>query len=131
MADKQRIVPYLAYADAPAALTFLCQAFGFEERMRMPAPEGRIGHAEIAYQGNAVYLASCWYPAGIRSPYELAGVHTQIVCMVDDIDQHYQRARDAGATIVGEIIDEPYGRVYRAVDPEGHRWMFLSEPHGK
>jgi PhnB protein len=44
---EQRIVPYLAYADAPAAIAFLCNAFGFEESFRLPMPAGRIGHAEI------------------------------------------------------------------------------------
>jgi uncharacterized glyoxalase superfamily protein PhnB len=44
---------------------------------------------------------------------------------VDDVDAHWARARDAGATLVGEPDDQPYGeRTYRALDPEGHRWIF-------
>src|SRR5438093_2170173 len=124
MPDKQRILPHLAYEDAPAALAFLCEAFGFKEKMRMPMGDGRIGHAEIAYQGAVVMLASCWRPAGIKSPQELPGVHSQICCVVDDVDAHYRHALAAGATIIGEPADQPYGRTYRAVDPEGHRWIF-------
>ena len=129
MLDKQRLLPYLAYADAPAALDFLCRAFGFTEKMRMPTADGRIGHAEVELHGNVLMLASCWYPAGIKSPRELEGVHCQLCCVVDDVDAHYQRAREGGATVIGEPHDEPYGRTYRAVDPEGHRWIFLQEPH--
>jgi uncharacterized glyoxalase superfamily protein PhnB len=124
---SQRIIPMLAYADAPAALTFLCEAFGFEERFRMAMDDGRIGHAEIGYQDNIVMLATVWREAGMASPLELSGVHSQIFCRVDNVDAHYEKARAAGATIVAQPADQPYGeRMYRAVDPEGHRWIFAS-----
>ncbi len=124
---EQLIIPYLAYNDAPAALAFLCEAFGFTERFRMPASDGRIGHAEIAYKDNIVMLASTWRAAGAASPQDLAGTHTQLHCTVDDVDAHYEHAREAGATIIGEPVDQPYGlRIYRAMDPEGHRWIFGS-----
>jgi uncharacterized glyoxalase superfamily protein PhnB len=115
----------LAYDDAPAALEFLREAFGFEVLFRMDMPDGRVGHAEIGYQGSVVMLASAWREGGMASPLELAGVHAQIRCRVDDVDAHWARARAAGATLVGEPEDQPYGeRIYRAVDPEGHRWIF-------
>jgi uncharacterized glyoxalase superfamily protein PhnB len=124
---RQRIVPYLSYADAPAALSFLCLAFGFEERYRLTMDDGRIGHAEVAYKDNVIMLASAWREAGFASPMELAGIHTQVYCSVDDVDAHYHQARDAGATILAEPADQPYGeRMYRAVDCEGHRWLFAS-----
>jgi uncharacterized glyoxalase superfamily protein PhnB len=121
---NQRILPYLSYADAPAALDFLCSAFGFEELARMPMEDGTIGHAEIGYQGHIIMLATCWRATGAASPRELGGIHSQIHCYVDDVDAHYRRAMDAGATIIAEPADQPYGRTYRAVDPEGHRWIF-------
>jgi uncharacterized glyoxalase superfamily protein PhnB len=130
MADKQRIYPMLVYDDAPTALNFLRDAFGFEEKMRMPMADGRIGHAEIALGGAVVMLASCWRPAGMKSPQDLAGVHSQIACVVDDVDAHYRRALERGATIIGEPADQPYGRTYRALDTEGHRWIFMQEPNG-
>ena len=120
----------LAYDDAPGALSFLCDAFGFEEKMRMPMADGRIGHAEIALNNAVVMLASCWIPAGFKSPQELAGIHTQICFVVDDVDAHYRRARERGATIIGEPADQPYGRTYRALDTEGHRWIFMQEQDG-
>ncbi|HEY1340966.1 MAG TPA: VOC family protein [Bryobacteraceae bacterium] len=127
----QRIIPYLAYEDAPAAISFLRDAFGFEERYRMTMDDGRIGHAEVACQDdNVLFLASLWKEVGQKSPKDLPGTHCQIYCKVDDVDAHFRRAREGGATIIGEPADQPYGeRMYRALDPEGHRWMF-SAPIG-
>ena len=93
----------------------------------MPMEDGRIGHAELVYAGNVIMLASAWHEAGFVSPRELSGVHTQIHCHVDDVDAHYRRAREAGATVIAEPRDQPYGeRTYRALDPEGHRWIFAA-----
>lgn len=127
---EQLVVPMLAYADASAAISFLCEAFGFKERFRMAMDDGRIGHAELTYGDNVVMLASAWREAGFASPMELSGIHTQLYCSVDDVDGHYRRAFAAGATIISEPSNQPYGRVYRAVDLEGHRWIFGSSVPG-
>src|SRR5437764_639217 len=122
----QRIIPYLQYADAPAAIAFLCRAFGFEERMRYPMPDGSIGHAEIALADDAiVYLASAWHEGGFAAATELPAVHSQLMVQVDDVDAHFARAREAGATIVAEPHEEHGARRYRAMDPEGQRWVFF------
>lgn len=125
-AGTQRIIPYLAYQDAPAAIEFLCKAFGFEERYRLPMPDGRLGHAELAYGDSIVMLASAYPEMGFHSPRELSGrLHAQIACYVDDVDAHHARAKAAGATIMAEPEDQFYGdRTYRAVDSEGNRWSF-------
>jgi PhnB protein len=121
----QAIVPYLAYDDAPAAIAFLCEAFGFEEVFRMPMPDGRIGHAELRYRDNVLMLASAHPEIGFTGPSKLPTLHMQIVIDVDDVDAHCERARAAGATIASEPEDKPYGdRMYQAVDPEGQRWYF-------
>jgi uncharacterized glyoxalase superfamily protein PhnB len=123
----QNVTPYLAYADATAALKFLCDMFGFQERFRMDMPDGRIGHAEVTCSGGAIFMSSAWTATGQASPADLGGVHSQVVCRVDDVDAHYAHARAAGAIILNEPADQPYGeRTYRAVDPEGHRWIFFS-----
>ncbi len=128
---RQRIVPYLAYRDAPAALRFLANAFGFEERSRLAMPDGTIGHAEMSYEGNLLMLASAWDAGGLASPRELPALHCQIYCWVDDVDAHHGRARAAGATIAAPPEDQPYGeRAYRALDPEGHRWLFAGPMRG-
>jgi uncharacterized glyoxalase superfamily protein PhnB len=121
----QRIIPYVLYADAPAALHFLCKAFGFEERTRMVGPDGHIMHAEVGYQGNVVMLATAVATMGHASPRDLPTRHGLIVCYVDDVDAHYEKAKAAGARILAEPADQFYGdRTYRARDPEGHEWYF-------
>jgi PhnB protein len=126
-AAPQRIFPMLAYDDAPAALHFLSAAFGFAERSRMTGPDGSIGHAEVVLNGNVVMLATTWKAGGMASPRDLPAMPSQLFCLVDDVDTHYARARTAGAVIVGAPEDQPYGfRMYRALDPEGHRWLFAS-----
>jgi PhnB protein len=122
--DAQRIIPGLAYADAPAAIDFLCRAFGFEERFRYPMPDGRIGHAEVTYQGQVVMLASSYPEMGFMSPMTLPALHAQIWCRVDDVDAHHAHALAMGATIATEPKDQHGHRMYRALDLEGHRWTF-------
>jgi PhnB protein len=120
----KQIVPYLSYRDAPAALDFLCRAFGFKEESRYEMDDGRIGHAEITSGDIKVMLASVYEEIGFQSPLDLSGVHSQVYCEVADLDAHFEVARDAGATIAREPSDEHGTRQYRAVDPEGHRWIF-------
>ena len=123
--SPQAIIPYLAYDDAPAAIAFLCQAFGFEEIYRLEMPDGRIGHAELGYRGNVLMLASSYPELGFASAAKLPSVHSQVHIDGPDVDAHGTRARAAGATIAAEPNDAPHGdREYRAVDPEGHRWSF-------
>jgi uncharacterized glyoxalase superfamily protein PhnB len=121
----QRFTPMLVYADAPAALEFLKRAFGFEERFRMDMPDGSVGHAELGIGDEVVMLASEWHVGGVVSPLRLPAVHAQIYVRVDDVDAHHARARAGGATIAAEPADQEHGeRTYRAIDPEGQRWIF-------
>ncbi len=123
----QRFTPMLVYADAPAALAFLTSAFGFAERFRMDMPDGRIGHAELALGDEIVMLASEWHEGGVVSPARLPAVHAQLHVRVEDVDAHHARALAAGATIATQPTDQEYGeRSYRALDPEGHRWIFAA-----
>jgi PhnB protein len=121
----QPIVPMLSYQDAAAAIEFLTKAFGFEERFRMAMPDGSVGHAELALGEAVVMLASEWHAGGIASAKRLPFVHAQLYVRVDDVDAHFARARAEGATIATEPGDQEYGeRSYRAIDPEGQRWIF-------
>lgn len=122
---NQRIIPYLSYADAPAAVEFLSTAFGFETGMTMEMGEGVLGHAELHLGDNVLMLSSAFEEMGQASPQNLSGHHGQVMVYVDDVDAHHSRAAAAGATILEEPTDQFYGdRSYRAVDPEGHHWVF-------
>lgn len=119
------ILPMLTYDDAPAAITFLCEAFGFEEDWRMEMGPGVIGHAELSLGKAAVALASAFPDMGLRGPSSGPDRYSQLQVVLDDVDAHYARAVAAGAVVVGPPEDQPYGqRMYRAVDLEGHRWVF-------
>jgi uncharacterized glyoxalase superfamily protein PhnB len=128
----QRFTPMLVYADAPAALAFLAKAFGFAERFRMDLPDGSVGHAELGLGDEVVMVASEWPAGGVVSPLQLPALHAQIHVRVDDVDAHFARARAAGATIATEPADQEYGmRSYRAIDPEGQRWIFAGPLAGE
>jgi uncharacterized glyoxalase superfamily protein PhnB len=119
----QNVTPYLIYRDAPGAIGFLTRAFGFVEKFRFPMDDGRIGHAELTSGDGSVMLASEFDGFG-RSPLDLPDVHGQTYCMVADIDAHFSRARANGATLTSEPASRDGTRMYRAIDPEGHRWIF-------
>jgi PhnB protein len=120
-----RITPYLLYEDVAGALKWLGDAFGLRERMRMPGPDGKIGHAEMEL-ADAVVMMGCPGPT-YRNPKRVGHVTQELYVYVDDVDKHFQRAKGAGATILEEPADQFYGdRRYRAVDPEGHHWSFAT-----
>jgi uncharacterized glyoxalase superfamily protein PhnB len=119
------VMPYLHYEDATAALEFLTSAFGFREKFRMEDDNGRVTHAEIEIGDKGVIMLG--EPSeGYKNPKNIGAKATQsIYVYVDDADEHFARAKGAGATILREPEDQFYGdRNYGAADPEGHEWYF-------
>lgn len=127
------IIPCLRYRDAPAAIAWLCQAFGFEKHAVYPDEHGGIAHAQLTLGNGMVMLGSAG-PAPtewgklMRQPAEISGAETQSPYVhVSDVDALYARAKAAGAKIVLDIKDEDYGgRGFTCTDPEGHIWSFGS-----
>ena len=134
MADAARpaFVPAVFYRDPMAALRWLEQAFGFETTILVTDDAGNVGYSEMGFRGGAVSIGQEWEgpqiaPARMRSPASLDGIGTQFlrVGLGGDLDAHCERARAAGARISQEPADQFYGdRTYRAIDPEGHVWVF-------
>ena len=117
-----QLCPYLYYEDMAAALAWLAESFGFRERMRTTNPDGGLGHCEMEL-GDAVIMMGS--PPGHKSPAHLGGVTIGLYVNVDDVDEHYRRAKAAGAELQGEPTDQEYGhRIYGALDLEGHQWWF-------
>ena len=116
------VVPWRTYDDAHGAIAFLESAFGAERHVFETADDGSVAHAELRF-GNGIVMVGSAKPdlpatRGAGAPGE--GIYV----VVDDIDAHYERARDAGAEIVSELRDLGYSREYSASDPEDNRWHF-------
>ncbi|HZE29439.1 MAG TPA: VOC family protein [Gaiellaceae bacterium] len=132
-----RAIPMVSYEDVGAAIDWLGEAFGFRESgARFEDDEGRVTHAELSLDGATVFLG--WPGPDYRSPkrhaeeceqaarwlatpWVIDGVQVEVA----DLNSHYERALEHGATILREPKDQPFGRLYSAADPEGHRWMFM------
>jgi len=118
---RQPIAPYLFYEDVAAALDWLTRAFGFRERFRLTAPNGKVAHAELELAGAIVMLGN----VGARNSARPSTVRASVYVYVDDVAAHCERARAAGATIVEPTSERPFGdRLDLATDPEGHEWYF-------
>ncbi len=130
------VIPMLAYEDGPAALDWLSRAFGFKERARMLDASGRLSHGEMQAGEGVIMLATpspdyqsprhhregCQAAQRWSSvPYIVDGA----LVYVDDVKNHFQRAKAAGATILSDLQQDEHGHRYRAEDLEGHRWMFM------
>lgn len=131
MAQTQhaRIIPSLRYEDAPAAIDWLCDAFGFERQLVVPGEDGRIAHAQLTFGNSMIMLGSALddeFGRLQKTPAAVGGIETQSpYVIVPDADAHYAQARAKGAEIVYEISDQDYGgRGYSCRDPQGHLWHF-------
>ena len=122
------VIPGLRYLDAPAAIDWLCRAFGFEKHAVYANSDGTIAHAQLTLGKGMVMLGSVRKnsPDGnlLRQPAEIGGVETQSpYLVVSDCDGVYNRAKAAGAEIVIDIADMDYGgRAFTCRDPGGHLW---------
>lgn len=119
------VYPCLYYRNAPAAIRWLEQAFGFRKRMAVDGPDGTIVHAELSFGSTVIMVSTSKPDHGWVSPLDLGAVNQLLCIYVEDVDAHYERARAAGAVILGEPRDTDYGsRGYECKDPEGHIWSF-------
>jgi uncharacterized glyoxalase superfamily protein PhnB len=122
----QTITPYLLYQDGEAAIDFITRAFGFRVVERTVGGAGGL-HAELELGDGRLYLGQP--PSGFRNPSDI-GRTSQLYVLVDDVDAHYERAHAAGAQIIEDLNDLPFGhRRYGCVDPQGHEWYF-AQPIG-
>ena len=117
------VSPYLAVEDAAAAIDYYKKAFGATERVRMEAPDGKIGHAELEIGDSIVMLADPFPQASTKPPHELGGTSAGVFLYVEDVDAVVKRAVDAGASVTMEVADQFWGDRFGTVtDPFGHVW---------
>jgi uncharacterized glyoxalase superfamily protein PhnB len=124
------VIVALQYEDAPAAIDFLCRAFGFERKAVYQGEDGTVAHAELTFGNGMVMLGSVndtEYGRLLVRPDDADGVTMSVYVIVQDPDAHFAQARAAGAEIIREPVTQDYGgRDYTCRDPEGHVWTFGS-----
>ena len=120
--------PGITVKGADRAIEFYKQAFGAQEIMRFPAPDGKtIMHAEIRIGDSVIMLGDEIPGMGARSPQSLGGVSGTISLYVEDADAVYARALAAGATARVPVADMFWGdRSGRLIDPFGHEWSIMT-----
>jgi uncharacterized glyoxalase superfamily protein PhnB len=127
------VTPCLSYRDAPAAIEWLCRAFGFEKHLVVPGEKpGTIVHSQLVFGHGMVMVSTSpdddldrrpWQ----RSPRQVGGNTACMCVLVEDVDGHARRAVAAGAEIIDPVADKSYGgRGYGCLDLEGHLWFFGS-----
>ncbi len=124
------LVPNLVYEDAPAAIDWLCNAFGFKKKMVVPGPNNTISHAQLTIGGKGIIMISSMrkgdHNITMKSPQSLNGINTQACYIVmADIDNHYAHTQSVGAEIIRELVAQEYGgKDYTCRDCEGNIWSF-------
>ena len=118
-----QVTPYLFVDGAQAAIDFYSSVFGATERMRMPGPDGKIGHAELQLGDSLLMVADEFPDMGGRSPRTVGGSPVIVSVYVEDVDSVFERAVQAGATVVRPVETQFYGdRAGQFEDPFGHQW---------
>ena len=122
-----RVTPYLIVDGAADAIGFYTNVFGVKERMRMPEPDGRIGHAELELGDSVIMLADAFPERDILDAKKIGGSPVIISLYVEDVDSTWKRAMDKGATELRGLRNEFYGdRTGQLQDPWGHKWSVAS-----
>jgi PhnB protein len=118
-----RVTPYLIIDGAGAAIDFYRSVLGARERMRMPAPDGRVGHAELEIGDSLIMLADEFPEMEARGPKAVGGTPVSLHVYVEDADGVFDRAIQAGARALQAVEDKFYGdRSGQFEDPFGHHW---------
>jgi uncharacterized glyoxalase superfamily protein PhnB len=122
-------VPILRYRNANQAIDWLCKAFGFEVFLKVPGHGDRIEHARLALETNMVMLASFGRTGAIEGsfklPADVGGITQSFLMSVSDPDRIFRSAQGAGARMISEIADSPFGgRLFTCADIESHVWTF-------
>jgi len=121
------VTPYLVLKGAARAIDFYKQAFGATELLRMPRPDGTLGHAEIKIGTSPIMLADEDPAMGARSPESFGGSPVSILLYVEDADALFARAVRAGAKEVRPMADQFYGdRMGGVSDPFGYTWYIAT-----
>lgn len=117
------VQPYLIFKSAREAMDFYAKIFGAKEKLCMRSPEGRVVHAEISIGDSVVMLADENSAVDAYGPAHYGGSPVSLMVYVEDCDETYAEALEAGATSLRVPADQPYGdRIAGILDPFGYKW---------
>jgi PhnB protein len=120
-------IPYLAVDDAAEAIEYYKKAFGAKERVRMPMPDGKVGHAELEIGQSLIMLSDPFPQGATRTPKEIGGTTVSVFLFTEDVDAVVKQAVDAGGTVTMEVADQFWGDRFGTVtDPFGHVWSIAT-----
>jgi len=121
------VTPYLVVNGAARAIEFYKLAFGAEEVMRIGAPRGKVGHAEIKIGDSHIMLADEFPEWDARSPQSIGGTPVGLALYFEDCDAVFNRALSLGAKVLKPMQDQFYGdRSGTIADPFGHKWTIAT-----
>jgi PhnB protein len=121
------LTPYIEIENAGEAIEFYKRAFGATEQVRMDAPGGRIGHAELEIGDSLLMLADPFPQSSIRTPKAVGGTTVNLFMYVEDADAVVQQAVDSGATVTRPVENMFWGDRFGIVtDPYGHTWSIAT-----
>jgi PhnB protein len=121
------VTPYLVVDGASKAIEFYKRAFGAVERFRMPAPDDKVGHAEIQVGDSVIMLSDPFPEMGANAPSGAGNSSAGLMLYVPDVDALFKQAVDAGATVTMPLADQFWGDRYGKVrDPFGHSWQLAT-----
>lgn len=127
-ASRYPTIAPILYYDDPTTVAWLERVLGFEARMKVPGPDGRILHGELSLGDGLVMIGVPLPDERWATPKQLEGTITQsLYIMVDDVDAHHARVSEAGAQVRSEPADAHGQRRYSILDPEGHLWWFAQD----
>jgi len=122
-----QVSPYLSVDGAGAAIEFYATVFGATERVRMPMPDGRVGHAELQIGDSVIMLADESPEMDVHGPRTVGGTPVTLSVYVEDVDAVFDKAIGAGASVLRPVENQFYGdRSGQFEDPFGHRWSVAS-----
>ncbi len=121
------VTPYLTVKNADQAIEFYKRAFSARERVRMAGPDGKVAHAELQIADSIIMLGEECPEHGSVSPQTLEGSPVGLALYVENVDEAFERAVDAGASVKEAVADKFWGdRSGALTDPFGHKWMLLT-----
>lgn len=121
------VTPYLSVRGAAKAIDFYKRAFGAQQRGALEMPGGKIGHAELMVGNSIIMLADEMPEHGNKSPQTLNGSAVGLALYVENVDEVFKHAVDAGARVKEPVSDKFWGdRAGSVIDPFGHQWSILT-----